>query len=429
MSADNWLRVLGIIALLGVSAFFSSVESAYFSLNRAILDRMNASNDPRERRVGRLMGDARLLLASILTGNTIANTAAAALAAILAIDLAGVWGINSNLAVVVEVVAVTVVILYFAELIPKLQAMRDPEQWATRTGLLVQVSKWLFYPIARPLAGLTAGLGRMFGMEQHQLMGMTEEEIRALVQIGHEHGALELEERKMIHSIFELGDTIAREVMVPRIDMIAVEKEAGLSELLELISKHGHSRIPVFDGGIDNVIGVVHVKDLLKASNDPEEFDLTKHLRPPRFVPEEKKIDDLLREFQAEKVHMAIVLDEYGGTAGMVTLEDIIEEIVGEIQDEYDREQPLSSRVDERTLLAGGRLSTYDLNELLGFELIEASEGYDTIAGFVYSQLGVVPRRGDHFEFNGFIFTVEELLGKRISRVRIEKGERLFQDV
>ena len=258
---------------------------------------------------------------------------------------------------------------------------------------------------------------------------MSEEEIRALVEVGHEHGVLEQEERQMIHSIFELGDTIVREVMVPRIDMASVSSEASLQEILTIVTQYGHSRIPVYDKNIDNIIGIVHVKDLLLAAQDPDTFNLAKSVRKVYVVPEEKKVDDLLREFQKEQVHMAIVLDEYGGTAGLVTLEDIIEEIVGEIQDEYDKEQPLSMRIDERTVTASGRLSIYDLNQVIGHELVEESDAYDTVGGFVYSQLGVVPRRGEEFEFNGYNFKVEELIGRRISRIRVEKSEVFFNNV
>lgn len=417
-----------LLGLLAASAFFSSVESAYFSLNRSILNRLGNTTDTRARRVLRLMQRPRLLLASILTGNTIVNTAIAAVSALWAIRIAGKLGLDSGLVVGIEVVLITLVILYFGELIPKLQALRNAEEWALNTSLVVRGVIWITFPISWPLAKLATHLSRIFGVEQHRVMGMSEEEIRALVEVGHEHGVIEQEERQMIHSIFELGDTIVREVMVPRIDMAAVSSEATLEEILTIVTQYGHSRIPVYERKIDNIIGIVHVKDLLLAVQEPNLFDLPKIVRKVYVVPEEKKIDDLLREFQKEKVHMAIVLDEYGGTAGLITLEDIIEEIVGEIQDEYDKEQPLSARIDERTVIASGRLSIYDLNQVIGHELVEESDAYDTVGGFVYSQLGVVPRRGDSFDFNGFTFKVEELIGRRISRIKVEKLETMFSN-
>ncbi len=421
MEVNAWLQFLLLIVLLTASAFFSSVESAFFSLSRSVLNRLAETTDPRARRVTRLMQKPRLLLSSVLTGNTVVNTTIAAISALWALRIAERFGISSSVSVVLEIVIVTLVILYFGELIPKLQALRNAESWALNTSWAVGAVVWITFPISWPLSKLAMILSRLFGVEQNRVMSMSEEEIRALVEVGHEHGALEQEERQMIHSIFELGDTIVREVMVPRIDMTSVSSEATLKEILEIVALHGHSRIPVYDKNIDNIIGIVHVKDLLLAAQDPDSFILAKSVRKVYVVPEEKKVDDLLREFQKEQVHMAIVLDEYGGTAGLVTLEDIIEEIVGEIQDEYDKEQPLSAKIDERTLIASGRLSIYDLNQVIGHELVEESDAYDTVGGFVYSQLGVVPHRGDEFESNGYIFKVEELIGRRISRVRISK--------
>jgi putative hemolysin len=428
LDLEPWLKPAALLFFLAASAFFSSVEGAYFSLSRSALERLEASVDPRARRVARLMSNPRLLLSAILAGNTVANTAMAAVSAVWALEIAESAGISKTLVVTIEVVVVTIVVLYFAELIPKLQALRSPEAWALNASLPVELSVWLFFPLAWPLAKLAGGLGRLFGVDQHPPMGMSEEEIRALVEVGHEHGALELQERQMIHSIFELGDTIVREVMVPRIDMVAVSKEASLDEILDKISKHGHSRIPVYDEKIDNIVGIVHVKELLAASRKSGEFSLMKHTRKAYFVPGEKKIDDLLKEFQVERVHMAIVLDEHGGTDGLVTLEDIIEEIVGEIQDEYDEEQPLFTRLDERTLVANGKMSIYDLNDEVGHELVEESEAYDTIGGFVHRQLGSLPRKGDKFDHNGYGFSVEEMIGRRITRLKVEKGETLFED-
>lgn len=428
MDADVWLYPVVLLLLILASAFFSSVESAYFSLGRSALSRLAESNDPRARRVYHLMQRPRLLLASILSGNTVINTTIAAIAALWAIRIAESLNIASGLAITIEVVSITLLILYFGELIPKIQALRNAESWALHTSSIVEMVTVVTFPLAWPLSKLAILLSRLFGVEQHRVLSMSEEEIRALVEVSHEHGALEKEERQMIHSIFELGDTMVREVMVPRIDIGAVPSNAGLDEILTMVKQFGHSRIPVYDRNIDNIVGIVHVKDLLQGVQNPEAFDLMKSIRKVYVVPEEKKVDDLLREFQKEKVHMAIVLDEYGGTAGLVTLEDVIEEIVGEIQDEYDKEQPLSVRIDDRTVIASGRLSIYDLNQVTGYELIEESDSYDTVGGFVYSQLGVVPRRGDQFEFNSHIFKVEELLGRRITRIRIEKIETVFKD-
>jgi len=421
LNVDIWLKLAAFVLLLAASAFFSSLESAYFSLSRATLDRLRNSSDPRARRAARLMSDPRRLLTTILTGNTLVNTIAAALAALVAIDIALTAGVNPTLAVALEVVVVTAVILVFSELTPKLFALRRAESWAVRSSALAMGFWYLLYPLAKPLAGLSSLLSRLLGIERQSTLMMTEGEIRSLIELGHERGELEQEERRLIHSIVEFGDTIAREVMIPRMDVVTADKNAPLDELLKIIVTHGHSRIPVTDGSVDNIIGLIHGKDLLKVVQAPDEYDLMKILRPITFVPEEKKIDDLLREFQSAKVHMAVVVDEYGGTAGLVTLEDVIEEIFGEIQDEYDREQPLLKRLDERSVVANALIGTSDLNQELGEELIQESDAYDTLGGFVFSQLGIVPHKGEEFEFQGYRFIVEEVHGKRIIRVKITK--------
>lgn len=257
---------------------------------------------------------------------------------------------------------------------------------------------------------------------------MTEEEIHALLQVGHEHGTLEPEERKMIHSIFGFGDTSVREVMVPRIDMVTVEIETPYEEIVKIVTACGHSRIPVYREKVDDIAGMIYAKDLLALSGNHSNFNLEKLLRPTYFVPEEKKIDELLKEFQTEKIHIAVVVDEYGGTAGLVSMEDIIEEIVGEIQDEYDEEQPKLIHENEKTVIASGRITISELNEQINFELLPESEAYDTLAGFVFSQLGDVPDVGRNFEFDGYEFTVEEVVNKRITRIRLEKVGGVFED-
>ena len=423
-----WIRILIVVGLLALSAFFSSVESALFSLSRSMLDKLQESEDPRARRVAKLMNDPRRLLATILTGNTIVNTAAAAITALLAVQVAPAVGIDHNLVVTIKIIVITIMILFFAEIIPKLFAIRNPENWAIRSSAGLRIFCVLLSPLAIPISRFTAYLAQFFGIEKHSVLAMTEDEIRALIQVGHEHGALEIEERKMIHSIFEFGDTIVREVMVPRIDMVTVEKNDSYDDILQTIFDNGHSRIPVYEDKVDNIVGMIYAKDLLQVAHAPKELDIMKLLRPAYFVPEEKKIDDLLREFQSEKIHIAIAVDEYGGTAGLVTMEDIIEEIVGEIQDEYDSEQPMIRKIDENTISANGRISIGDLNEEIDRELIPESEAYDTLAGFVFSQLGEVPHKGQDFEFEDYKFVVEEVLGKRISRIRLEKLGGVFEN-
>ncbi|MBD3224801.1 MAG: CBS domain-containing protein [Caldithrix sp.] len=230
------------------------------------------------------------------------------------------------------------------------------------------------------------------------------------------------EERRMIHSIFEMSDTMAREIMVPRTDMVCIEKSASLNDVLDTVKQKLHSRIPIYSETIDNIIGLLYLKDLLPFVNKPtsSSFNLEKLLHTPYYVPEQKKINELLREYQEEKTHMAIVVDEYGGTSGIVTLEDVIEEIVGEIQDEYDRELPLWEKINENTFLVSASMLIDEINDQLNLD-IPAEEGVDTLAGFLLGQFGSVPRLKEKLAYNGYEFIIEKATKKRIQQVRILK--------
>jgi CBS domain containing-hemolysin-like protein len=249
---------------------------------------------------------------------------------------------------------------------------------------------------------------------------LSEDELKTLVDFGEEKGTLEQDEKEMIHSIFEFGQTSVKEIMIPRIDMVCIPTTAGINELLELIKDNLHSRIPVYRDTVDNIVGIFYAKDLLPFINKRknQNSSIEKLARPVYFVPEQKMIDDLLREFQSEKIHMAIVVDEYGGTSGLVTLEDIIEEIVGEIQDEYDIEQPLYRKINENTFLVDGSMPLTEINSELGLEL-PTEEGVETIGGFLFGIFGSVPKEKEIAKYNGYEFTIEKIIERRIKQVRI----------
>lgn len=249
-----------------------------------------------------------------------------------------------------------------------------------------------------------------------------EEEIRSLVESETEEGVIEAEEREMIEGIFEFRETTVKEVMIPRIDMVSAEITSTPDELLELIKETRHSRIPIYEERIDNIKGVVYVKDLLLHIGNGNNWIIADIMRTPYFVPENKALGDLMAEFKHEKVHMAIVVGEYGGTSGLVTMEDIIEEIVGEIQDEYDEEEPLFQWHEEgKILIADARIDIEDLNLMLNVELPQ--EGYETLGGFIYNHLGHVPEPGETLEFGNLLMAIKNVEGQRITRVRIEKRE------
>jgi putative hemolysin len=253
-----------------------------------------------------------------------------------------------------------------------------------------------------------------------------EDELRNIVESETEEGTIEEEEREMIEGVFEFGDTTVKEVMVPRIDMVCGDLSNPKEELINVVVKSRHSRIPVFEERVDHIKGIVYVKDLLHAVIRGEPWLFEDIMREPYYVPENKKIDELLSEFKTNRVHLAVVLDEYGGTSGLVTLEDLIEEIFGEIQDEYDDEDPLFEWSDKTTLVADARIAIDDLNLLLNIELPQ--EGYETLGGFIYNHLGHVPEKGEMFTFGQLNLLIEDVLGQRITTVTIEKSEEEVEE-
>jgi CBS domain containing-hemolysin-like protein len=316
--------------------------------------------------------------------------------------------------------------LIFSELVPETIALQHSERlalWLARPLAIVVV-------VAMPLVHFTVwfsnGIARLFGAKpQGDLPMVTEEEIKTLVDAGEEEGVIEEEEKAMIYSIFELGDTLARQVMVPRMDVVALDVTTPLLEALDAIMEAGHSRIPVYDETIDNIQGVLYAKDLLPYLREGRtDVPLRSILREAYFIPETKRAGDLLPDLQQRRVHMAIVVDEYGGMAGLVTIEDVLEEIVGEIQDEYDSEEPFVEYISDEegqwsAYIVDARVDLDDLNQLLAAAL--PTEESDTLGGFIYTELGKVPVVGDRIVYQDLDFTVESVAGRRIKKVRVQR--------
>lgn len=409
------------LVLLVLSAFFSGSETAFFSLTRAQLENLKNSSRPKEKQIYKLMTSSRQLLITIVVANTMVNITIASLAALLTIKVSLAFGLNQKLIIVLDVLVVTVVILILGEIVPKVVAVREAESFSRRAIYPISFLFYLFYPLSYSLAKFTRFLQSRTGLSEKMIL-MTEEELKTLAEVGEEHGTLQKDEKEMIHSIFEFGHTTVKEVMVPRTDMVCVESSITLSRLMQLVKKKLHSRIPVYKEKIDNIIGILYVKDLLPYLNKSkrETIDLQKLVRPAYFVPEQKKIDELLREFQEEHIHMALVVDEYGGISGLITLEDIIEEIVGEIQDEYDRELPPFKKIDENTYIIDGRMTLEEIQQSLTISL-PAVEGVETISGFILNLLGSLPQEKETVKFQNYQFTVEKINRNRILKVRLEK--------
>jgi len=290
----------------------------------------------------------------------------------------------------------------------------------------VASSTFVLGPVVRAMTFVTNGLVRVVGGKT-QIKGpfVTEEELKLLVSVGEEEGVIEEEEREMIHGIFEMGDMRVREVMVPRTDLVAVEVNQPVSAAVELVTKYGHTRIPVYEGSLDNIGGILYAKDLLRAVKEAPQKNLRELARKPYFTPESNKVQDVLRDLRKNRVHMAIVVDEYGGTAGAVTIEDIIEEIVGPIQDEYDvGEEDEIQFVHPNEVVLDGRVSVDDVNDLLKLDI--QGEAFDTIGGYVLNQLGAAPKVGATLTVGHATITVEAVRGTRIKKVRI-RSDTPFQ--
>ena len=307
------------------------------------------------------------------------------------------------------------------EFMTERMVMRNPEVWAIRLGPLVAVVEKLLFPVGWTLHRLG---GRISSPNGENLIPLvTEEEIMTLVDAGEEEGVIEEEEKAMIYSIFQLDHTLAREIMIPRIDLIAFEENILLKEATDSLLRTGHSRAPVFSNSVDNVIGLIYIKDLLAAWKDNDlDRTVSDLMREAHFVPEAKIVDDLLAEMRARRVHMVIVVDEYGGTAGLVTIEDIVEEIVGEILDEYDYMEELSyQQLQEGEYIFSGGIDLDDVNQITGADVPKATS--ETLGGFIYSQLGKVPVPGETVEAGGLRFVVDQVSGRRIRKVRAERTD------
>ncbi len=321
--------------------------------------------------------------------------------------------LSTPLWLVVLVVFATALVLLLLEFALEGIVLKAPERWAVRLAPVGIILSTLLSPLAAFLMGL---LGSPEVLQQ-RLGPVTEEELKSWVESGKVQGSLEKGEREMIYSIFQFGETLSREIMVPRIDITALEVTSSIEEAIDLFKKSGHSRVPVFEESIDDIIGLLYAKDLLSVSPERDNIEgIRPLLRKAFFIPESKNVDELLREMQARGVHLVVVVDEYGGTAGLVTLEDIVEEIVGEIRDEYDQGEELEyQQISENEYLFSGRIDLDDVYDILGVDLTD--DVSDTLGGYIYGQIGRVPVGGEQIKVDGWMLTVQLVSGRRIRKV------------
>ena len=403
---------IGFAILLYFSGLFSGSETAFFSLSKLDLGEMSPDS-----RVRRLMEKPERLLIAILIGNTLVNVAAGSLGALAALTLSRTRGYPEGMTIALEVGVVTFVILIVGEVAPKMYAMQRNIAFARRSSGLLSLVTQILKPVVSALDALVGKLGGDAMGEERPFV--TAEELRTIVALSEERGTLEEDERDMIDSVMEFGDTVVRELMVPRVDMECFDSTSTVGEATDGVKELGFARVPVYEGDIDHIVGILYAKDLLKFDAETDRGKpIADILRPPFFTPESKNAGDLLRELRRRRTHIAIVVDEYGGTAGLVTLEDLIEEIVGEIHDEHDQEEEqLLTVIDKSTLVADGMVRLDELAESMG--LTFEGEGIETLGGYLMDAFGRIPSEGEKLERDGAEFTVESVVEQRIKGVRV----------
>ena len=401
-------QILLLFVLLMFSAFFSSAETALFSISQTRARHMAKESIRSHQLIKRMKDDPHKLLTTILIGNNVVNVAASAIATSVTIDL------FSNYAVGLATGVMTLMILVFGEVIPKSFATRNNILIAKLTIFPIYWLSILFFPIILFLNFIPRLTGKM-----SKTPSATEEELITFVEVVEEQGEIKEEEREMIHNVFELDDTSASEIMTPRADMFVVDVSAPLD--LKAIAESGFTRIPVIDGDIDHVVGILNIKDIFMHQAISETpVDVQTIMRPPYFVPENKKLDRLLHQFKSRKNHLAIIVDEHGGVSGLITLEDALEELVGEIRDETDKEEPHIIAKKPKEWVVLGKSDIEEVNEKIGMYIPESKE-YDTFSGFILDRIGRIPEEDESFTVDGFKVVVVEMDGNRIKRYLVQQ--------
>jgi putative hemolysin len=417
------LGVVAIILLTGLSAFFSSSEIAMFSLAKHRVDALVEDGVPSAKVVQELKNDPHRLLITILVGNNIVNIAMSSIATALVGFYVGAPGT----AVAIATLGITTVVLLFGESAPKSYAVENSESWSLRIARPLKYSEYALLPLVVLFDYLTRVINRVTGGRSAiETQYVTRDEIQDMIQTGEREGVIEEEEREMLDRIFKFNQTIAKEVMTPRLDMTAVPKDASIEEAIEECVRSDHERIPVYEGNLDNIIGIVTVRDLVRASYYGEgEPSLAEVVQPTLHVPESKNADELMQEMQENRLQMVIVLDEFGTTEGLITLEDMVEEIVGDIL-EGDEEVPVEF-IDEDTALVRGEVNIDEVNDALDLDLPEGEE-FETLAGFIFNRAGRLVEEGEEIDYDGVIIRVEQVDNTRIMRARVTITEEYYED-
>jgi len=428
MNPSHSYAWLALFLLTLLNAFFTLAETALTTVRNARLQQMIAEGGREAGAAGsaqQLMRQPTRVVATVQVGITLASFAVAAIAAAtLAPDLAEqlapyvTWHPVRLMAALLTLAAALFTIVV-GEIVPRSIALKHPRQTAITVARPLRFFIFLFAPLAGVALGLSNLIVRPFGLTATFAAPMiTEEELRTLLEASAQSGAIEEDEKEIIRNVISFGDTEARQVMTPRIDIKSLDIGAGLPAMLELIMESGHSRIPVYEGSVDMIVGIVHAKNLLPAlARGERNLELRSVMRLPLIVPENRRVDELLDEFRRSSVQIAVIQDEYGGTAGLVTMEDLLEELVGDIQDEYDQEEAQLQTLEPGIYRVDARMGIDDLNELLDLSL--PHEDFDTVGGLVFGLLGRQPEEGLCVHHDGLKFVVEKIEGRRVDKIRL----------
>jgi putative hemolysin len=417
--SDHWPIFSGVFACILLAAFFAASETAMLFANKARLHQLAEEGNARADAALGLALERNRLHSSLLLVENFFLVLAVVQSTVIALHLFG----DALTAIAITSVAMSIVVVLFAKLAPKGLAARDPDRLALAVARPMRFLLKLISPVSRVVtaaADLFAGPASPKGLSCTAVV--TEEDIKAMINLGEEEGALKEEEKELLHKVFEFGDTLASEAMRPRKEVISMPAAATIKDALALVSEFGYSRYPVIENTVDTVIGILYVKDILIAmsagdmkSDDP----IQRYIRPANFIPENKRVSELLAEMQRDKFQIAIVIDEFGGTAGLVTLEDLIEEIVGSIHDELDAEEKEAEIVDEKNVMVSGQSEIDEVNELLDTRL--QTKDFNTIGGFVFGLFGRMPRVGEQLKYKDLKFEILEMDGRKIDKIKITK--------
>jgi putative hemolysin len=418
---DDWssLQLFVFFLLVFLSGFFSSVEAAMYALSKMTLKRLLAREGFQFRLLHIWVNERSTLLNALYFANTVMRVGATVLATRLTINIARESGFQEGYALLIAVVCITLVLLLFGEAAPKTIAQHSPE----KAFMILAPPTDLALTILRPFSVMFAWISRLvvaaLGGSTTGTLSVTEAEIKEVVDAGQKDGAIEESEKKMIHSIIAMGDTMVKEVMVPRVDMVCVDVETPMEAILDLMDREKLSRIPVYENSLDTIVGIIHIKNIMNFwRRSIQEMHAIEFITMPHFVPETKRVSELIKEFQSKHMQMAIVVDEYGGTAGLVTMEDLVEEIVGEIQDEYDDKTPLIRQEEDGSYLVDAKVEIDEFNQRFHANL--PRDEYHTIGGFVMWLLRRMPKKNETVSYGPVRLTVLEADRKRIHKLRFQ---------